>query len=131
VKLVEVDTHTFGSEVEDQTMPVIVDFYADWCGPCKATAPTVRELARSLADEIRFVKVNIDMSPELARRFNVRSIPTFIRFDAGEVSRVVVGARSAAGLTRGLALSSGSAVPAAEPHRTRRWWSRRRGQLGR
>ena len=131
MKLVEVDTHTFGSEVEDQTMPVIVDFYADWCGPCKATAPTVRELARSLADEVRFVKVNIDMSPELARRFNVRSIPTFIRFDAGEVSRVVVGARSAAGLTRGLALSSGSAVPAVEPDRTRRWWSRRRGQLGR
>jgi thioredoxin 1 len=125
VDLVEVDTHTFGSEVEDQTMPVIVDFYADWCGPCRATEPTVRELARSLADEVRFVKVNIDSSPELARRFRVRSIPTFIRFDAGEVSRVVVGARSAAGLTKGLALSSGSTVPGAEPARAHRWWSRR------
>jgi thioredoxin 1 len=123
----EVDTRTFGSEVEDQAMPVIVDFYADWCAPCRATAPTVRELARSLADEVRFVKVNIDRSPELARRFGVRSIPTFIRFDAGEVSRMVVGVRSAAGLTRELALSSGSAVPGAEPDRIHRWWPRPKG----
>lgn len=126
VGLIEVDGATFEREVMTNDTPVVVDFYADWCRPCKATAPTVSALARALADEVRFVRVNIDRSPELAQRFDVRSIPTFIRFDAGEVSRVVVGARSAAGLTRDLALSSGPMVSGAEPPRTHRWWPRRR-----
>lgn len=124
--LIEVGGSTFEREVMTSDAPVVVDFYADWCGPCKATAPTVRALARDLAGEIRFVKVNIDRSPELAQRFDVRSIPTFIRFDAGEVSRRVVGARSAAGLTRELALSSGSPESEPDTPRTHRWWPRRR-----
>ena len=130
MKVMEVDSRTFESEVEGQVMPVVVDFYADWCGPCRATASTVRTLAGALAEEVRFVKVNIDRSPELAQRFDVRSIPTFVRFDAGEVSRVVVGVRSATGLIRELALSPGPTGPGVEPSRTHRWWPRRKEQPG-
>jgi len=126
VGLIEVDGETFEREVMTTDTPVVADFYADWCGPCKATAPTVRALARDLVGEVRFVKVNIDRSPELAQRFDVRSIPTFIRFDAGEVSRRVVGARSAAGLTTGLALSRGPEGLEPATPRAHRWWPRRR-----
>ena len=123
--LTKVDGSTFEREVMTNSLPVVVDFSANWCGPCKAMAPTVSALARAMADEVRFVEVNIDQSPELARRFDVQSIPTFIRFDGGAVSRVVVGARSTAGLTKDLALASGPTESEGERPRSHRWWARK------
>jgi thioredoxin len=84
-KAIHLDTAEFDALVSSSDKPVLVDFGADWCGPCRALSPTVDELAGDFADRATVAKVDIDASPELAARFSVASIPTVIVFRDGEV----------------------------------------------
>ena len=78
-----VTTSTFDTEVLGSEQPVIVDFWAEWCGPCRAVAPVLDQIADERSSELRVVKVNIDEEPDLARRYGVMSIPTIILFKDG------------------------------------------------
>ena len=82
------DDETFSRTISESEVPVIVDFYADWCGPCKVMAPAVDQLARDYSGKALVAKVNTDLSPAATRPFNIRGIPTSILFSAGkEVER--------------------------------------------
>lgn len=87
-----VDDNAFESEVINADLPVLVDFYADWCGPCKMLGPIVEEVAAEYVGKVKFVKVNVDNSPEAAQRYGVRGIPTLILFKKGDVVETKVGA---------------------------------------
>jgi thioredoxin 1 len=89
---VKVDTANFRKEVLESAEPVVVDFWAEWCGPCKMIAPALEELAVQFEGKVKVVKLNIDENPELAAQFGVRSIPTLAMFKAGEVADIKVGA---------------------------------------
>ena len=80
----QVETDSFASEVLDSDRPVLVDFYADWCGPCKQLAPVLDDLAADTPD-VKVVKVNIDASRQLAKTYQVRSVPTLMVFKQGEM----------------------------------------------
>ncbi|ACM24830.1 thioredoxin [Agrobacterium sp. SHOUNA12C] len=89
---VKVDNANFASEVLQSAEPVIVDFWAEWCGPCKMIAPSLEELSEQFEGKVKVAKLNIDENPELAAQFGVRSIPTLAMFKAGEVADIKVGA---------------------------------------
>jgi thioredoxin 1 len=89
---VKVDTSNFKSEVLESAEPVVVDFWAEWCGPCKMIAPSLEEIAVEMQGKVKVAKLNIDENPELAAQFGVRSIPTLALFKAGEVADIKVGA---------------------------------------
>ena len=89
---VKVDASNFQKEVLNSAEPVVVDFWAEWCGPCKMIAPSLEEIATELAGKVKVVKLNIDENPELAAQYGVRSIPTLALFKAGEVADIKVGA---------------------------------------
>jgi len=81
---------TFAAEVERSPLPIVVDVWAAWCGPCRIIAPVIDELAASMAGRVRFAKLNLDDNPATASRFGVRSIPTLLVFkDGHEVDRIV------------------------------------------
>lgn len=88
----KVDNANFASEVLQSAEPVIVDFWAEWCGPCKMIAPSLEELSEQFEGKVKVAKLNIDENPELAAQFGVRSIPTLAMFKAGEVADIKVGA---------------------------------------
>ncbi|MCG2840820.1 thioredoxin [Sandaracinobacter sp. RS1-74] len=75
---------SFEADVLGSETPVVVDFWAEWCGPCRMIGPALEEIADELADKVKVVKVNIDEEPEWASKFNVRSIPTLLVFKGGE-----------------------------------------------
>ncbi|MDM9624514.1 thioredoxin [Rhizobium sp. S152] len=89
---VKVDINNFQSEVLESAEPVVVDFWAEWCGPCKMIAPSLEELSVEFAGKVKVAKLNIDENPELAAQFGVRSIPTLAIFKSGEVADIKVGA---------------------------------------
>jgi thioredoxin 1 len=84
---------TFDEEIAGASEPVLVDFWAEWCGPCKTVAPVLDEIAGEHAGKIRIAKLNVDDSPGIAQRFGVMSIPTLIVFKDGEPAKRMVGAK--------------------------------------
>jgi thioredoxin 1 len=83
----------FATEVLASDKPVMVDFWAEWCGPCRAVSPILDQIATEHADKIEIVKLNVDENPNTAMEFNITSIPTMKIFKAGEVVKTVVGAK--------------------------------------
>ena len=92
----------FASEVLESPRPVLVDFWADWCAPCRQVAPVVEELARKFEGRATVAKLNVDDHPGIAQRFAIRSIPSLLFFRNGEPVDRVVGVASGAGLARRL-----------------------------
>ena len=103
MKTVTLTQTTFDSTINSSSAPVLVDFWAEWCGPCKMLAPVLDEIATEQADKSVIAKVNIDESPELAVRFGITSIPTLIVFKNGQPVRTLSGVQSRRELSRTLA----------------------------
>ena len=101
-----VTTQTFDQEVLQSDKPVIVDFWAEWCGPCHAVAPILDKIAQERAAEVRLVKVNIDEEQELAIRYGIQSIPTIVLFKDGEPAAAAIGAQPKGAIERSLGLAS-------------------------
>ena len=89
--MTEVNKTTFEREVLQSSLPVLVDFYADWCGPCQMMAPVIHQLAEEYEGKVKMVKVNVDEAQELAMSFGVSSIPTLAYFQGGQVKGSSVG----------------------------------------
>ncbi|MEM6681209.1 MAG: thioredoxin TrxA [Pseudomonadota bacterium] len=84
---------SFESDVLKSDTPVVVDFWAEWCGPCRQIAPALEEIASEMGDQVKIAKINIDHNPEAPTRYGVRGIPTMILFKNGEVQATKVGAQ--------------------------------------
>lgn len=88
----EIMDSVFDAEVLESEMPVLVDFWAPWCGPCKALTPVIEEISEAYKGKVKVSKINVDENPETTMKFRIRSIPTLIAFKDGEVSDQIVGA---------------------------------------
>ncbi len=84
---------TFDEQINASDVPVVVDFWADWCGPCKMIAPIVGELAVEQAGKLKFAKIDVDANPDASLRYGVMSIPTLLVFKDGQVAKRLVGAK--------------------------------------
>ena len=94
---------TFDEEVGSSDVPLLVDFWAEWCGPCKMVAPILAEIATEQDGKIRIAKLNVDDNPGVARRYEVMSIPTMIVFKDGQESKRIIGAKGKGALLADLA----------------------------
>jgi len=89
---IHITADNFDQKVLQADGPVIVDFWAEWCGPCKMIAPFLDEISKEMAGKVQIAKVNIDENPDLAAQFGVRSIPTLLMFKQGQIAETMVGA---------------------------------------
>jgi thioredoxin 1 len=89
---VAVSDDTFDEEVLKSASPVVVDFWAEWCGPCKMIAPALEEIAAELEGKVKIVKLNVDENPKVADRYGIRGIPTLLMFKGGNIAAQQVGA---------------------------------------
>jgi len=94
MKTIKTNADSFESDVQNSTLPVLVDFYAEWCGPCKSIAPALEEMAAAFDGKCVIAKVDVDESRELAMQYGVRSVPSFVIFKDGEVVDMKTGASS-------------------------------------
>jgi thioredoxin 1 len=97
-KIVQIEGDNWQTEVMDSTIPVLVDFWAEWCGPCRAVAPILDELADEMDGQVKMAKVDVDSNQQLAGQFNIRSIPTLLIVKEGVVQEQMVGAMNKAAL---------------------------------
>jgi len=104
--IIEITDSSFDNEVLQSELPVLVDFWAPWCGPCRAIAPVVDELSAEYSGKLKFAKCNVDDNPKTPGQFGIRAIPTLIIFKAGKVNEQITGAVSksqiAAAITKAL-----------------------------
>lgn len=100
--LKDVTEQTFGSEVLEEAEPVLVDFWAAWCGPCRMVEPVVEELAKEMTGKLKVVRLNVDENPGIASRYQVMSIPTLAVFKGGQLAEKLVGYRPKAQLSEEL-----------------------------
>ncbi|MBP1696093.1 MAG: thiol reductase thioredoxin [Deltaproteobacteria bacterium] len=98
IGLVHVNDKSFASEVLNSDVPVLVDFWATWCGPCRSISPIVEELAREFSGRVKVTKLNVDESPAIPTQYGVRGIPTLILFKGGKILDQLVGAHPKARL---------------------------------
>jgi thioredoxin 1 len=94
-KVIPVSETDFGSTVLHSEVPVFVDFYADWCGPCNMIAPTIEALSEEYEGKVKFVKINVDNNQQLSMKYDIMSIPTAMLFENGAVKDSLIGAYSA------------------------------------
>ncbi|MFJ9761870.1 thioredoxin [Streptomyces sp. NPDC101149] len=98
----DVTDETFAEEVLTSDKPVLVDFWAEWCGPCRMVAPVLEQLAAEHSDKIEVVQMNVDLSPRTAAEYDIRSIPTLNVYQDGKVVKTVIGAQPKAVLEQDL-----------------------------
>ncbi|GAA3898250.1 thioredoxin [Streptomyces sp. NPDC003328] len=98
----DVTDETFAEEVLASDKPILVDFWAEWCGPCRLVAPVLEQLAAEHKDKIEIVQLNVDLSPRTAERYDIRSIPTLNVYRDGKVVKTVIGAQPKGVLERDL-----------------------------
>ncbi|MBI3659673.1 thioredoxin [Candidatus Acetothermia bacterium] len=101
-KAIQIENNTFEKEVLQSALPTLVDFYADWCGPCKAIAPVINEIATELAGQLKVAKVNVDENEALSLQYGVQGIPTLILFQNGQEVQRITGFLPKAQLVRQL-----------------------------
>jgi thioredoxin 1 len=97
--IVHVTDQTFEPEVLKSDLPVLVDYWAEWCGPCKAIAPILDEIAKEYGGKLKIAKLDVDANVEVPKKYNIRGIPTLMLFKNGNVEEQIVGARSKSQLT--------------------------------
>jgi len=102
MSIVEVSDDKFAADVLKSGTPVLVDYWAEWCGPCKQIAPVLSELAAEMGDRVTIAKMNIDQNPETPTRYGIRSIPTLMLFKDGQVAATKVGVMSKSQLSQWL-----------------------------
>ena len=101
--LLELTNETFDEEIGASELPLIVDFWAEWCGPCRMVAPVLEQIASENAGKVRLAKLNVDDAPAVAERFNIMSIPTLLVFQDGVAKKRIVGAKGKGQLLEDLA----------------------------
>lgn len=104
MSVIKLTSQNFEEEVLKSTVPVLVDFWAEWCNPCRMMAPTVDTIGEELKDKIKVAKINIDEAPEIAEQYGVMSIPTFKLFKNGQETASTVGVQDKNELIRNLGL---------------------------